>query len=70
MDVRQLSFGCNLIIFQFLLSDAGTRGANRGEKNEIRSALRTQVRRAYDNLDDVIMDFVNNNRDSLFQIML
>ena len=50
--------------------NAGTRGANRGEKNEIRSALRTQVRRAYDNLDDVIMDFVNNNRDSLFQIML
>ena len=48
----------------------GTRGANRGEKNEIRSALRSQVKRAYDNLDDVIMDFVSNNRDSLFQIML
>ena len=48
----------------------GTRGANRGEKNEIRTALKKQVARCYDNIDEVILDFVNKNRDSLFQCML
>ena len=48
----------------------GTRGANRGEKTEIKSALKKQAARSYENLDDVILDFVSKNRDSLFQCML
>ena len=48
----------------------GTRGANRGEKTEIRSALKKQAARSYENLDEVILDFVSKNRDSLFQCML
>ena len=49
----------------------GTRGANRGEKNEIKSAIKKQAStRAYDNMDDVIIDFVNKNRDTLFSAVL
>ena len=48
----------------------GTRGANRGEKNEIRTALKKQVSRAFDNIDEVILDFVSKNHDSLMQCML
>ena len=48
----------------------GTRGANRGEKTEIKTALKKQAMRSYENLDDVILEFVSKNRDSLFQCML
>ncbi len=48
----------------------GTRGANRGEKNEIRSAIKKQVARCYENLDDTIADFVTKNRDSVIQCLL
>ena len=49
----------------------GTRGANRGEKNEIKTAIKKQASsRAYDNLDEVIIDFVNRNRDTLFSAVL
>ena len=49
----------------------GTRGANRGEKNEIKTAIKKQAStRAYDNMDEVIIDFVNRNRDTLFSAVL
>jgi integrator complex subunit 10 len=48
----------------------GTRGVNRGEKNEIKTAIKKQVMRCYENLDEILLDFVAKNKDSLFQCML
>ena len=48
----------------------GTRGANRGEKTEIKTALKKQVTRCYENLDEIILDFVSKNRDSLLHAMM
>ena len=48
----------------------GTRGANKGEKVELRAALKRQVARSYENLDQLIADFLTKNRDSIFQCLL
>ena len=48
----------------------GTRGANKGEKVEVRAALKRQVARSYENLDRLIADFLTKNRDSIFQCLL
>ena len=48
----------------------GTRGANKGEKMEVRAALKRQVARSYENLDVLIADFLTNNRDSIYQCLL
>ena len=48
----------------------GTRGANRGEKVEVRAALKKQVARSYEDLDFLIADFLTKNRDSIFQCLL
>jgi hypothetical protein len=45
----------------------GTRGANRGEKEEIRAALKKQVLRSHESLDDILVDFLITNRDSIVQ---
>ena len=45
----------------------GTRGANRGEKEEVRAALKRQVLRSHECLDDIIVDFLVTNRDSVVQ---
>ena len=48
----------------------GTRGANKGEKTEVRAALKKQVSRSYESLDVLIADFLTKNRDSIFQCLL
>ena len=48
----------------------GTRGANKGEKTEVRAALKKQVARSYESLDVLIADFLTKNRDSIFQCLL
>ena len=48
----------------------GTRGANRGEKSEIRSMLRKQVLRSHENLDYLISKFLLKNRDSIYQCLI
>ena len=48
----------------------GTRGANRGEKVEVRAALKRQVARSYENLDIIIVEFLTKNRDSIFECLL
>ncbi len=45
----------------------GTRGANRGEKEEIRAALKKQVLRSHEPLDNIIEEFLLANRDSIVQ---
>ena len=48
----------------------GTRGANRGEKSEIRSLLKRQVQRCYENLDQLIIEFISTNRDTFNQCLM
>ena len=48
----------------------GTRGANKGEKVEVKSALKRQVGRSYESLDVLIAEFLTKNRDSIFQCLL
>jgi len=48
----------------------GTRGANRGEKSEIRSMLKRQVQRCYENMDNLIAEFLTTQRDSIFQCLM
>ena len=43
----------------------GTRGANRGEKEEVRTAIKKQVLRSHESLDDVIIGFFKDNRDMI-----
>ena len=45
----------------------GTRGANRGEKEEVRAAIKSQVLRSHECLDDILVDFLVMNRDSIVQ---
>ena len=41
------------------------------EKNATKTAIKKQASsRAYDNMDEVIIDFVNRNRDTLFSAVL
>ena len=39
----------------------GTRGANRGEKEEIKSAIKRQVLRSYEKLEEVVIGFFENH---------
>lgn len=48
----------------------GTRGANRGEKEEIKSALKKQVARSNDNLDDIIIDFLKKYKDTILTCLM
>ena len=48
----------------------GTRGANRGEKSEIKSLLKRQVMRCHENLDNLIVDFLANQRDPIFGCLM
>lgn len=48
----------------------GTRGANRGEKEEINTAIKRQVLRSHENLDKIIIDFLMDNRDSIFKCLI
>ena len=48
----------------------GTRGANRGEKEEIRAALRRQVVRSQESLDEIVEEFLTKNRDSILQCLM
>ena len=48
----------------------GTRGANRGEKEEIKSAIKKQVLRNHECLDDVIIGFLKDNRDLITSCLL
>ena len=48
----------------------GTRGANKGEKTEVKAALKRQVARSYESLDVIISEFLTKNRDSIFQCLL
>eukprot|EP00096_Caligus_rogercresseyi_P011007 TRINITY_DN4195_c0_g1_i1.p1 TRINITY_DN4195_c0_g1~~TRINITY_DN4195_c0_g1_i1.p1 ORF type:complete len:237 (+),score=50.25 TRINITY_DN4195_c0_g1_i1:44-712(+) len=47
----------------------GTRGANRGEKEEFKSTIRKQVSRCHEDLDKIIIEFLNSNKDSIFQCL-
>ena len=47
----------------------GTRGANRGEKSEIRSLLKRQVQRCHENMDVIIAEFLLTQRDTIFQCL-
>ena len=48
----------------------GTRGANRGEKSEVKSLLKRQVARCHEDIDGLMVDFITTNRDSIFQCLM
>ncbi len=48
----------------------GTRGANREEKEEVRTALRTQARKSHPCLDEVIVAFLANYARSVVECLL
>lgn len=48
----------------------GTRGANRGEKEEIKSAIKRQVLRSHEKLEDVVIGFFEDHRDLITNCLL
>ncbi|KAI4457963.1 hypothetical protein MML48_7g00011999 [Holotrichia oblita] len=48
----------------------GTRGADKGVKEEIRQAIKTQVCRSNDALDQLIISFITKERESILQALM
>ena len=47
----------------------GTRGANRGEREEFKNAMRKQAARSHESIDKVIVDFLKNHTDLILQTL-
>ena len=47
----------------------GTRGANRGEKEEFRNAMRKQAARSHESIDRIIVEFLTNHIDLILQTL-
>ena len=47
----------------------GTRGANRGEREEFRSAMRRQAARSLENIEDIIADFLSTESSLILQTL-
>ena len=47
----------------------GTRGANRGEKEEFRSAMRRQAARSHEPVQDIIVDFLTSEANLILQTL-
>jgi len=47
----------------------GTRGANRGEREEFRSAMRKQAARSHESVDRLIVDFLTNHTELILQTL-
>ncbi|CAH1993576.1 unnamed protein product [Acanthoscelides obtectus] len=48
----------------------GTRGADKGVKEEIRQAIRRQIARSNENIDDLIITFITNERTEIIPALL
>merc|ERR1719474_100011 len=47
----------------------GTRGANRGEKEDFKLAMKKQALRSHENVDKLIVEFLTNHADSVLQCL-
>ena len=47
----------------------GTRGANRGEREEFRSAMRRQAQRSHENIENIIVDFLSSEANLILQTL-
>ena len=47
----------------------GTRGANRGEREEFRSAMRRQAARSHENIEEIIADFLSTEASLILQTL-
>ncbi|XP_059089284.1 integrator complex subunit 10-like [Tigriopus californicus] len=47
----------------------GTRGANRGEKEEVRTAIVKQVAKSQEPLDELLISFLEENHDSILECL-
>lgn len=47
----------------------GTRGANRGEREEFKSAMRRQAARSHESVEDIVMEFLNNESSLILQTL-
>ena len=47
----------------------GTRGANRGEREEFRSAMRRQAARSHENIEQIIADFLSTEASLILQTL-
>lgn len=48
----------------------GTRGADKGAKEEIKQAIRRQVARSNENLDELLIKFITQERSQIIQTFL
>ena len=47
----------------------GTRGANRGEREEFRAAMRRQASRSHESIENIVMDFLINESSLILQTL-
>ena len=47
----------------------GTRGANRGEKEDFKMAMKRQASRSHENVETLIVEFLTKNTDLILQCL-
>ena len=53
-----------------LLRVRGTRGANRGEKEDFKLAMKKQAMRSHEDVNKLIVDFLTKNTEVILQCLV